>query len=102
MKRLTVFVPMFLFFAASVMAQEEITPPDYSKYILTPKAPQTPRINGPKVYGARPGADFLFRIPATGKRPMTFTAKGLPKGLHLAASTGIIKGKTTKRGTYPV
>jgi len=102
MKRLTVFVPMLLFFAASVMAQEEITPPDYSKYILTPKAPQTPRINGPKVYGARPGADFLFRIPATGKRPMTFTAKGLPKGLHLDASTGIIKGKTKKRGTYHV
>ena len=40
--------------------------PDYSAYILTPKAPDTPRINGPKVYGARPGADFLFRIPKKG------------------------------------
>ena len=30
----------------SSMAQD-ITPADYSAYILTPKAPDTPRINGP-------------------------------------------------------
>ena len=76
--------------------------PDYSAYILTPPAPDTPRINGPKVYGARPGADFLFRIPATGVRPMTFEAKGLPKGLKLDRSTGIITGKARKKGTYEV
>ena len=52
-----------------VTAQDET--PDNSRYILTPKAPETPRINGPKVYGARRKADFLFRIPTTGARPMT-------------------------------
>ena len=76
--------------------------PDYSAHILTPPAPDTPRINGPKVYGARPGSDFLFRIPATGNRPMCFEAKGLPKGLTLDAYTGIITGKANKRGTYEV
>ena len=71
----------FLFLPTIGLAQE--TAPDYSAYILTPPAPDTPRINGPKVYGARPGAPFLFRIPATGVRPMTFGAKGLLLGTHL-------------------
>lgn len=70
--------------------------------ILTPKAPLTPRINGPKVYGVRPGNDFLFRIAATGERPMTFAATGLPTGLNLDVKTGIIKGKVNKKGRYEV
>ena len=76
--------------ALSVFAQESQPAPDYRAYILTPPAPAEPRINGPKVYGARPGADFLFRIPASGERPMTFEAKGLPRGLKLDPATGII------------
>ena len=36
------------------------TVPDYSSFILTPKAPDTPRINGAKVFGVRPGHPFLF------------------------------------------
>ena len=70
--------------------------------ILTPKAPLTPRINGPKIYGVRPGNDFLFRIAATGERPVTFTAVGLPAGLTLDTKTGIIKGKIQKAGNYDV
>jgi len=70
--------------------------------ILTPKAPATPRINGPKIYGTRPGNDFLFRIAATGDRPMTYKAKGLPKGLTLDSNTGIISGKVLKTGKYEV
>lgn len=81
---------------------EEIPVPDYSAYILTPKAPKTPRINGARVYGQRPGAEFLFKIPASGERPMTFEAKGLPKGLKLDAETGIIRGVAKKAGTYHV
>ena len=41
---------------------------------LTPPAPPEPRINGPRVYGVRPGSPFLYRVPATGVRPMTFRA----------------------------
>ena len=83
----------------TVLAQD---PPDYSSRILTPAAPETPRINGPRVYGARPGADFLFRIPTTGARPMTWSAEGLPRGLKLDRETGIITGKARKAGTYSV
>ncbi|GHT66250.1 hypothetical protein FACS189452_01790 [Bacteroidia bacterium] len=75
---------------------------DLTQYILTPPAPKTPRINGAKVFGARPGSIFTYTIPATGTRPMTFSAEGLPKGLRLDASTGKISGKVKKMGKYPV
>ena len=80
----------------------QITPPDYSAYILTPPAPETPRINSAKVFGVRPGSPFLYNIAATGKRPITFSAEGLPKGLKLDPATGYIRGKIKKRGTYHV
>ncbi len=53
---------------------------DEAAVILTPAAPATPRINGARVFGVRPGNPFLFQIPATGDRPMTFAATGLPSG----------------------
>lgn len=70
--------------------------------ILTPSPKPTPRINGAKVYGARPGHPFLYRIPASGERPMSFSAKGLPKGLALDPRTGIISGTTPAQGEYTV
>src|SRR5580658_5815184 len=60
--------------------------------LRTPKPPAAPRINGPKVYGARPGHPFLYRIPCTGNRPVTFYAKNLPASLKLDRQTGIISG----------
>ena len=71
--------------------------------ILTPKPAPRPKINGPEVYGARPGHPFLYRIPCTGERPIRFSAAGLPKELQLDAATGIISGASpTKRGEYRV
>jgi alpha-galactosidase len=69
-------------------------------YILTPKPPKTPRINGARVFGARPDNPFLFTIPATGERPMTFAVEGLPAGLQVDAKTGRITGSVAKAGTY--
>ena len=59
---------------------KELKLPPIERYILTPKAPDAPRINGAKVFGVRPGSPFLFIVPATGKRPMTFAADNLPTG----------------------
>jgi len=70
--------------------------------VLTPAPSSHPRINGPKVFGVRPGNPFLFAIPATGNRPMEFSAEGLPKGLTLDNATGHITGSLTERGTYAV
>jgi alpha-galactosidase len=64
--------------------------------------PPTPRINGPGVFGVRPGSALLYAIPATGDRPMTFGADPLPAGLKLDANTGRITGEIIDPGTYPV
>ena len=73
------------------------------KVILTPKPGPKPRINGPKVYGCRPGRPFIYRIPCTGKSPMTFSAENLPRTLTLDTKTGIITGSVPdKRGEYLV
>ena len=75
---------------------------DYSSRILTPPPPATPRINGARIYGERPGRPFLFTIPATGDRPITFSAENLPAGLNLDAQTGRITGSIEKPGEYNV
>ena len=70
--------------------------------ILTPKASPKPRINGAKVFGVRPGNPFLFAIAATGERPMTFSAKGLPAGLQLDPQSGRITGTLKEQGEHIV
>ncbi|UCG56368.1 MAG: NPCBM/NEW2 domain-containing protein [Phycisphaerales bacterium] len=79
---------------------EAIDPPVEKAIILTPKPSPKPRINGAKVFGVRPGSPFLFTIPATGNRPMEFSAKRLPDGLRLDKRTGRITGSVAKRGKY--
>jgi alpha-galactosidase len=75
---------------------------DETPYITTPEAPDKPRINGPVITAARPGKPFLFTIPASGVRPMTFEAIKLPKGLSIDKTTGIITGKVDTKGQYQV
>jgi alpha-galactosidase len=70
--------------------------------ILTPKSSPSPRINGARVFGVRPGAPFLFTISASGDRPMTFAANGLPDGLQLDPDTGRITGMLNAAGEYKV
>ena len=70
--------------------------------ILTPKPPDTPRINGAKIFGVRPGHPVLFTVAATGDRPMQFSAEGLPDGVKLDANTGFLSGKSDKPGEYKI
>ncbi len=88
-------------FVVSGAKPKAVPGPREEPVILTPKPGPAPRINGPKVYGARPGNPFLYRIPATGARPMTFAAN-LPEGLALDPQTGIVTGTTPPRGEYAV
>lgn len=69
-------------------------------YILTPAVADLPAINGAGVVGVRPGAPFLFKIPATGKKPIGYTVKKLPAGLSLDKVTGIITGTLDKVGQF--
>ena len=72
------------------------------KYILTPASPETPQINNPLVYGARPGNPFLMPVMASGKRPMAYGAQGLPEGLELDPRTGLITGRVPAEGDFRV
>ncbi|HEY1787874.1 MAG TPA: NPCBM/NEW2 domain-containing protein [Verrucomicrobiae bacterium] len=82
---------------------ETIGPPSPEPaVILTPQPGPEPAIHGPKIYGCRPGHPFLYIIPATGDRPMKFSAKGLPSGLTLDKNTGVITGQVEKAGEYSV
>jgi len=76
------------------------TPNVDEKYILTPQPDKKPKINSPKLFGARPNSPFLYSIAATGERPMSFLAKNLPQGLSIDSKTGLITGKVAKKGTY--
>lgn len=73
---------------------------NFGQYILTPSPPTKPRINGPEIYGARLNAPFIYRIPCTGVRPITFTATNLPAGLNLDKNSGIITGRVAQKGEY--
>lgn len=61
-----------------------------------------PKINGPRLYGARPGKEFLYTIPASGARPMTFEVKNLPKGVKINKLNGVISGVIKKAGEYAI
>ncbi|MBI5821910.1 MAG: NPCBM/NEW2 domain-containing protein [Verrucomicrobia bacterium] len=87
-------------FIAAGAKPRTVNAPAEKKVILTPKPPRAPRINGPKVYGCRPGNPFIYRIPTTGERPIKFAADGLPTSLRLDTTSGIITGSTPARGTH--
>jgi len=86
------------FLSSRVLCAETNAPAFTEADILTPKPPATPRITGPKVFGARPGNPFLFTVTAIGDKPMTFSAENLPKGLSLDPATGMITGTLAEKG----
>lgn len=69
-------------------------------YILTPAPSLSPKINGAKVFGVRPGSPFLFKIAATGKAPLHYSVENLPEGLQVDATNGIITGSLKNKGDY--
>ncbi len=80
-----------------------VAPPlDEPAVILTPKPSAQPRINGPAVFGVRPGHPFFYQIPATGERPMQFAVEPLPAGLTLDAATGRLTGQIAAAGSHRV
>lgn len=68
--------------------------------IRTPRPSAVPRINGATIFAVRPEHPFFYQIPATGDRPMTFSAKSLPEGLELDSQTGLITGFLKAPGEF--
>jgi alpha-galactosidase len=76
--------------------------PGETREVLTPKPGPKPKINGPSLTGVTPGRPVLYKIPATGARPMTYSVDGIPNGLKVDPATGIISGIVKTKGTYVV
>jgi len=70
--------------------------------ILSPAPDERPRINGPRILGARPGHPILFRLPVSGERPMRLAAERLPEGLSFDPEPGVLRGRLSARGDYAV
>lgn len=96
MRPLLLSACIFLGFAAILPAD------DLSNAILTPPALPSPRINGPSVFGVRPGSAFLYTLPVSGERPIRYSVEGLPAGLAVDPATGFITGKLSTPGEYSV
>ncbi len=80
---------------------------DESRYeqwgILTPKEKEEPLFNGADIWGVRQGKPIIFRVPVSGKKPLAFSAKNLPKGVTFDTTLGIIGGKAPlKEGDYDI
>jgi alpha-galactosidase len=69
---------------------------------IAPSRSSAPMINYPRITGATPGRPFLFRIPASGDGPLTFTARNLPAGLKIDPVAGIISGVLKQDGRTEV
>ena len=57
-----------------------------------------PKINMPSIIGASAKKPILFRIATSGKRPIRYSAKSLPKGLEL--NENILSGAVDVDGSY--
>jgi len=71
-------------------------------YLLTPKVSLKPRINGAQVFGVRPWSPFQFKVAATGKPPLKYSATDLPQGLVMDPADGLITGSLKKKGDFIV
>lgn len=63
---------------------------------------ESPQIHGPRVIGTTPNRPFLFRIPVTGTRPLSYHVESMPNGLHLHEADGIISGSIPQEGRFEV
>ncbi|MEO7715530.1 MAG: NPCBM/NEW2 domain-containing protein [Capsulimonas sp.] len=65
-------------------------------------APAAPHIHGPSVVGVFTGTPIIWTVPVTGKRPLAFSVKQLPKGVEFDKTRGIFTGSIAIPGDHAV
>lgn len=74
--------------------------PTERSYIWSPKLGLEPHVTSPAIFGLRPINPIVFRVTATGKRPIKYSAENLPPGLKLDPETGIFSGSVGFPGNF--
>ena len=77
-------------------------PPSEPTMPISMKVSVAPEIHGARVLGCSPGKPVFFKIPATGQGRLLYRARHLPAGLYLDSLSGVIAGRITKPGVYPI
>jgi len=104
--KLAYIIPLLL--AVAVSSRAEIVSSDTN---LTAREEQivaaseldthsAPRFNGTGVMGIYPNTPLIDSLAVSGERPVSFSAKHLPRGLVLDPQTGVITGSLARPGEY--
>ena len=72
----------------------------YTEIAISKPFEGEPKINMADLFGASANKPIILRLPVTGERPITYSAKNLPEGLTL--NENIITGKVPGEGEYKV
>ena len=73
---------------------------EIAPYLLTPKEPLEPLINGAGVLGVHVGSPIIYKVPVSGQRPFKYSIQHLPAGISFDTQKGIITGSLPKNGSY--
>ncbi len=92
---------LFLVRATAVVLSSEYGSAGLQQVTYLSNSLTTPVINSASAVTASAGSPFVFTVTATAS-PKVFTATGLPPGLSISSTSGIISGTPTTTGTYRV
>jgi uncharacterized delta-60 repeat protein len=87
--------------ATGVLLSSQFSSSGLVQYVYLSNSSAVPVVNSASTVGGTSGSPLVFTVTAT-QSPRTFTASGLPPGLTINSTTGVISGTPTGNGTYYV
>jgi PKD repeat protein len=87
--------------ATGVIPSSEFASSGLDQFIYLANSSAVPIVNSSSTVAGTSGTPLSFTVTAT-QSPKTFSATGLPAGLSINSTTGVISGTPTGIGTYSV